>query len=112
MVLRKIRDEAEALSALRAVAASGQPRAVWARAHGLDARSLNGWRVALEQRDRTRRRAEVLDLRVVELVARKWEPEPEPPARYRILCGELAVEIDDSFEAETLRRILAVVQTC
>lgn len=110
MVLRKLQNEAEAVSALKAAAASGQPRAAWARAHGLDGRSLNGWRVALEQRERTRRRAESRDLRIVELVARAPDLSPRP--YYRVLCGELAVEVDDGFQAETLRRLLAVVQTC
>lgn len=48
MAGRKIEDEAEARSCLKAAVASGEGRAVWARRHGIDGRSLNAWRVNLE----------------------------------------------------------------
>ncbi|MFT6161752.1 MAG: transposase-like protein [Myxococcota bacterium] len=51
MPRRKIRDEQDALDCLMAAKTSGLARSEWARAHGIDERSLNGWRVALERRD-------------------------------------------------------------
>jgi hypothetical protein len=38
--------------------------------------------------------------------------QPAVVARYRILCGELAVEVNDDFDDGTLRRLLAVVAGC
>ncbi len=40
MLLRKVRDAEEARTLLAEVAASGDPRAVWARRHGVNPRSL------------------------------------------------------------------------
>lgn len=105
MVLRKLKDESEARSALAAVAASGQARVAWAHANGVNARSLNAWRLVLERRDRARGRG---GLRLVELVV----PPATPAARYRVCVGELAVEVDEHFDSETLRRLLVVVSTC
>jgi transposase-like protein len=54
MEARKIVDDADARRCLAAVAASGRPRATWAREHGVDARSLNAWRITLARRDARR----------------------------------------------------------
>ena len=54
MPRRKIRDVADAHACLNAAAASGLPRAVWARANGIDARSLNAWRITLDRTKRPR----------------------------------------------------------
>ena len=106
MVPRKLRDEADARSALEAVSASGLSRVAWAHAHGVDARSLNGWRLTLERRARAS--ARVSELRLVELVV----PRPMPEARYRVCLGDVVVEVDDRFEPETLRHLLLVVSAC
>ena len=50
MRIRKIRDEADARACLAAVRAAGGDRIAWAHAYGVDARSFNAWRVALERR--------------------------------------------------------------
>ena len=42
---RKIRDRQDALTCLEAVQTSGMRLTPWARAHGVDARSLNCWRL-------------------------------------------------------------------
>jgi hypothetical protein len=47
MSQRKIRTADDARACLAAAQASGLPRAAWARAHGIDARSLNAWRLNL-----------------------------------------------------------------
>jgi len=105
MVPRKLKGAAEARSALAAVEASGLSRAAWAHAHGIDARSLNAWRLTLARRERARAEA---PLRLVELVA----PRSAGEARYRVVVGEVAIEVDDRFETETLRRLLSVVSGC
>lgn len=105
MVPRKLKGAAEARTALAAAEASGLPRAAWAHAHGIDARSLNAWRLTLARRDRARAEA---PLRLVELVA----PCAAPEARYRVVLGDVVIEVDERFETETLRRLLAAVSGC
>lgn len=104
MVRRRIRDADEARAALDAVARSDLPRAAWARAQGIDPRSLNAWRVNLS---RCARRAHAGTLRLVELV-----PSPSPAARYVVRAGPWEVEVDDHFDADVLRRLLGVVAGC
>jgi hypothetical protein len=45
MARRKIEDEAEARRCLSAIEAEGGDMRLWARAHGIDGRSLHAWRV-------------------------------------------------------------------
>ena len=45
MERRKIRDAADAKPCLAAAATADQAPSAWARAHGVDARSLNCWRL-------------------------------------------------------------------
>ena len=101
MKARKIRDEAEARRCLAEAAASGRPRAEWARAHGVDARSLNAWRLNLGRPDRQP------PLRLVELVA--TQPAPEAAAAYRIRCGVFEVDASLDFDEASLGRLLRVV---
>ena len=98
-MLRKVRNDEDARKCLEAAAASGLPRADWARRNGVDARSLNAWRVNLE-RERPRPR-------LVELV-----PTRPAAARYTVRYGEFEVEVDERFEADVLRRLLEVVASC
>jgi hypothetical protein len=49
------------------------------------------------------------ELRLVELVART---DSRPPARYTVRVGDLAVEVDDSFDDDVLRRLISVVASC
>lgn len=106
MAGRKIRDAAEAEMCLAASARSGQGRAEWARAHGVDARSLNAWWLNLGgRRPRGEERAR---LRLVELV-----PEPVSPAgKFIVRVGRAEVEFDTHFDEGALRRLLAVVASC
>ena len=98
-MLRKVRNGEDARSCLKAVEASGLPRAAWARRNGVDARSLNAWRVNLE-RERPRPGQ-------VELV-----PTRPAAARYTVRFGDFEVEVDERFEADVLRRLLEVVASC
>jgi hypothetical protein len=98
-MLRKVRNDEDARSCLKAAEASRLPRAVWARRNGVDARSLNAWRVNLE---RARPRP-----RLVELV-----PTRPVAVRYTVRFGDFEVEVDEWFEADVLRRLLEVVASC
>ena len=102
-MLRKVQDREEARSILEAVECSGVSRARWARQHGIDARSLNAWRINLERWGR-----DADPPRLVELVAR----EPVAVARSVVRIGGVAVEVDDHFREETLHRLLGVVAGC
>ena len=102
MPRRKVRNADDARSCLDAAERSGLTRAEWARANGVDARSLNAWRLNLgERRPRT-------ELRLVELVS----AQTVTAARYVVRCGDLAVEVDEHFDPAVLRRLLVVVASC
>ncbi len=98
---RKIRGAADARACLTAVAESGQERAAWARAHHVNARSLNAWRLNLARAgDRP-----LCPLRLVELVVHDT-PAPTP---YRVRCGAFEVEVAGAIEEDRLVRLLRVV---
>ena len=104
---RRIRDEADARACLSAAGASGLPRSEWARRHGVDGRSLNAWRLNLE---RGAIAAPAEPVRLVELVV-SGSPAPTS-GQYVLRVGEVAIEVDDSFDAGTLHRLLDVVLSC
>ena len=99
---RRLRGEADAQACLWAAEASGLTRAAWAHANGVDARSLNIWRVILE------RKRSAGSLRLVELVTGR----PSAPTIYTVYAGDFRVEVDAGFDPEVLRRLLAVVAAC
>lgn len=118
--MRKVRDEVDARALLGKVVASGRPLAQWARAHGIDGRSLNLWRVNLARRAsepvravRPTRAVGPATPRFVELVAR---PAPSVAAlsfaRYVVIVGDVRVELDDAFHEETLARLVATLRAC
>lgn len=101
---RKIRDEADARACLAGVRSAGGDRVAWAHAHGVDARSLNAWRVALE------RRGSVAGAGLIELV-----PTSSPGlgmARYVVDLGAARIELDDHFSADTLQRVVRALRAC
>jgi transposase-like protein len=106
MSQRKVRDARDARACLAAAAKSGMARPAWAAAHGVDPRSLNAWRINL---GRAARSTAPSPVSLVEYVPTAL---PAESARYRVLCGALAVEVDAAFDAEVLRRLLAVVASC
>ena len=119
---RKITDEQEARRCLAAARRTGESAGAWARANGIDGRSLNAWRVNLARRGasgkRTRPRvtsrsptAMVVRPRaaLVELVPAS---RPGDTARYVVHVGELRVEVGDDFTAETLLRLVEVLRAC
>ena len=119
---RKITDEQEARRCLAAARRTGESAGAWARANGIDGRSLNAWRVNLARRSAsgnatrprtTSRSPTALVVRpraaLVELVP---VSRPGVMARYVVHVGELRVEVGDDFAPEALRRIVEVLRSC
>jgi hypothetical protein len=106
---RKIANEAEARACIAAHAGSGLSSAEWARAQGIDGRSLRAWTNNLQREAQPKRpiRARSSPLRLVELV-----PSAPSAARYVVRVGAHAVEVDAHFDEPTLRRLLSVLSTC
>ncbi|MGE0816997.1 MAG: hypothetical protein AB7O93_26915 [Vicinamibacterales bacterium] len=99
MAGRKIVDELDARECLDAVRQSGLSRVAWARSAGVDARSLNSWRMNLERRSRPVDWLEIV-------------PAVVPEAPLRVFVGRLSVEVSPGFDAETLRRLVQVLEAC
>jgi len=117
--VRRVDDELEARRCLLAVEACGQPLGVWARANGIDGRSLNAWRVNLARREsrvsgrRPRSKRAAVSVRLVELVPTPpSRPEPVGVARYVLDVGGSRVEFGDDFREETLTRVMMVLRAC
>jgi hypothetical protein len=104
---RKIRDEADARRSLAAVARAGVGIGEWARANGVDGRSLRAWRMNLERCGASKGRPARV-ARLVELVPAS----AGTPAKYVLRRGAVTVEFGDDAREETLRRLVAVLQTC
>lgn len=104
-IRRKVRDAADARQLLDDLKHSRLSLADFAQVRGVDGRSLNMYRLNLESAVKAPE-----PLRLVELV-----PSAAPAsgaARYIVRCGELSVEVDDQFDDQVLRRLLAVVASC
>jgi transposase-like protein len=108
MAGRRIRDEQDARRCLASAKATRASIADWARAHGIDGRSLNAWRVNLSRRGVPR--AAVVAPRLVELVpAASVGP---PTARYVLQVGGVELEVGDDFHEPGLRRLVALLKSC
>lgn len=99
---RKVRDREDAETCLVAAASSGLTRARWAHDNGVDARSLNAWRVTLE-RTGSRREVDLVELVPDDRLA---------AARYAVNVGDLRIEVDAAFDDDVLRRLIAVAASC
>ena len=102
---RIIRDEAHARECLEAAAQSGLRARDWARAIGLDARSLNCWRIAFARRE------ESTPVRMVELISAP-EVELDNKADFVVRAGAFSVDVPADFDEVALRRLLQVVARC
>ena len=115
---RKIEDEREARACLKA--AKGENLGRWARAHGIDGRSLNAWRINLEARSKsTSRRAPrtkaplAKSTPLVELVPRSRVELVAPRcARYVVRIEGAELEVGDVFDAEAVARLVRVLRSC
>jgi transposase-like protein len=111
MAGRKVRSADEARACLARAADSGMERAEWARVHGIDARSLNAWRLNLERGRRTAGVPAAPPLRLVELVPADARQQVSP-AVYRVRHGPFVVEFGEDFDEQILRRLLVTVAAC
>ncbi len=105
MERRKIRDAADAQECLAAAATASQPPTEWARANGVDARSLNCWRLGPPKRAPR-------EIQLVELVPTPTPAPVTPPSRYLVHVGEFSIEVDASFDPQILGKFLRVVAEC
>jgi hypothetical protein len=103
LMRRRIRDEADARKCLAAVERARVDGAEWAHAHGVDARSLNAWKLNLGRRGTKR-------VRLVELVPAQAHAPPR--GRYALEVAGARLEFDDDFAAETLQRVVQALRSC
>lgn len=106
---RRIYDESDARRCLRAAASAGEAPRDWARAHGVDARSLNLWRINLDRRGS----GGAPRAKVVELVAAAGTARDDRGgSRYTVEVGGLRLEFGDDAKDATLRMIIEVLRSC
>lgn len=116
---RKIEDERDAARCLRAAELRGLSAADWARAHGIDGRSLHAWQMNLARRGTTwpAKRLKVSSSpkpkpaprALVELVPAAT-PVAQQAGRYALVVGGARVEFGDDASAATLRRVLEALR--
>ena len=103
---RKIEDERDARTCLRAAKAARVSVGEWARDNGVDGRSLNAWRINLS---RSRAPEEATKPRLVELVP---ATPPRADARYVVHIDSARIELADDFREETLVRLVRALRAC
>ena len=117
---RKIEDERDAARCLRAAERKGLSAGDWARAHGVDGRSLHAWQMNLARRGSTwpakRRKSPSSKRRsathaLVELVPAAT-PVAQQSGRYALVVGGARVEFGDDASLATLRRVLEALRPC
>lgn len=84
--------------------------AAWARAHGVDGRSLNAWRVNLESRGAPRPRAGAPKL--VELVPAPAGTVAAARTPYVLHIAGVELEVGDDFNEQSLRRLVGLLKSC
>ena len=115
---RKIEDESEARRCLRAAKLAGCSAGEWARAHGIDGRSLNVWGVNLARRAtpaaprRRKPNAPRPTHALVELVPAGSSAKLAASGRYVLEVGGARVEFNDHCSVATLRRVLEALRSC
>jgi hypothetical protein len=98
--MRKIESEREARAFLKAAKSAGVSLKEWARAHGIDGRSLHAWQMNLGRSRRPR---------LIELVP---SSSAIATARYIVKIAETTIEVGDDFREETLVRIVRALRSC
>ena len=107
MAGRKIINEQDAIRCLQGVKSERSSLGKWAKAHGVDGRSLHAWKMALERRGTTRTSAMVP--RLVEIIPAAAVRET---ARYRLRIHEVELEIGADFDEASLRRLVGLLKSC
>jgi hypothetical protein len=108
MAGRKLFNEQDARRCLLAAKSWPGGLGAWARAHGVDGRSLNAWRVNLDSRGAVRVRTRAP--RLVELIPTAPRVVPGPAFVLRI--GGVELEVGDSFDERALRRLVGLLKSC
>ena len=108
MAGRRIFNEQDARRCLAAVRSSRADLGAWARAHGIDGRSLNVWRVNLERRGVPRSRA--VSSKLIELVPAV--PLSAHRASYMLRVGGVELEVGGNFDEQLLRRLVGLLKSC
>lgn len=115
MSARKIQDENDAKDCIERMKASGLTLTAWARAEGVDGRSLHAWNVNLARGGAGIRRKKASpakrgrQMRLVELVPMTV---PSLSGRYLVRLAQLELEVDAQFDETTLRRLIGVLRSC
>lgn len=113
---RKIEDEREAVRCLRAAQRQGVSAGDWARAHGVDGRSLHAWQMNLARRGAPGRRSKPRSKparaahALVELVP--IATAAQGAGRYALVVGGARVEFGEDASVATLRRVLEALRSC
>jgi hypothetical protein len=110
MAGRKIINEQDATRSLAAVKSSGSDLATWARAHGVDGRSLGLWRANLERRGTPLPRQRAVKAKLVELVPAVSLTTGRPT--YVLHVGGVELEFGDNYDEQSLRRLVGVLKSC
>jgi transposase-like protein len=108
MAGRRIFNEQDARRCLAAVRSSRGALAEWARAHGVDGRSLNAWRVNLASRGAARPRA--IAPRLIELVPAATGGAARRP--YVLHIAGVELDVGDDFDEQSLRRLVGLLKSC
>lgn len=101
---RKVMGREDALSLLAELASTGESLVQFSRRRRVDARSLRCWKLNLS---RSGQRPTGAPMRLMEIALPMVVP-----SRYRVLVGDVTVEVEDGFQEATLARLLAVVRSC
>jgi len=117
MSRRKIADEQDSRACLNRARGAGQSLGAWARANGVDGRSLNIWRVNLERADHchgagSTAASDLPRFGLVELVPRPERVDSGSGARYVLEIEGTRLEFGDDASSATLRRVLEAVRAC
>jgi len=119
---RKIDDERDAVRCLRAAERRGLSAGDWARAYGVDGRSLHAWQMNLARRGtsmpprRRKARSKVskappMAHTLVELVPAA-PPIAQGAGRYALVVDGARLEFGDDVSVATLRRVLEALRPC
>lgn len=107
---RKVVDRDDAQRLLKAWGAGTDDLPDFCARVGVDGRSLHCWALNLGRLPRPREEQRPSAVGLVELSVRGAPV--TAPALYRVVVGDLAVEVDDGFREDTLARLLRVVARC
>jgi hypothetical protein len=102
---RKVPDALTAQAWLDAASRSGLSRVQWCAQEGVDARSLQCWRLTLARRARQ-------ESAFVEWVPRA-DPAALPPAPpLRLHLNDVVIEVSERFSSVSLAEVLRLVRAC